>query len=439
MEIDLSKLADVNAERAILGAVLLDNQALYHCAALGREDFSVPANQKIYTAMATLARSGKPIDPISVFDQLRSSNASVDLEYVADLIDGVCISDISHTVRIVSQFGLRRRYVSVCKTSAELAFDLSESADDCISITHDRLLKLVGDGKHKSHILKDYSFDVYADIERLSNTSPYESIGLPTGIKRLDNATTGLRPGEYWVLGSWTGSGKTACVTQVIVENAKKDIPVLWFTQEMTKRQVMLRMIPGLTEGVVRAKDLRNPRNMSAAQMKVFRETQAVIDTWPLWVNDATSLDIGQLVAHAQMMIRREKIKLIAVDYLQLLKAEAQTRYDRVTKVSESLRELAKYTGVPVIVVSQLSRPEDKKIRPPRPFDLKEAGSIENDAHVIIMPYRPQDRDGHFTGEDLIIVGKQREGPTGSVKVRFSTNTLTFDPRGEDEEIGEMF
>jgi replicative DNA helicase len=173
--------------------------------------------------------------------------------------------------------------------------------------------------------------------------------------------------------------------------------------------------------------------------MKVFRETQAVIDTWPLWVNDATSLDIGQLAAHAQMMIRREKIKLIAVDYLQLLKAEAQTRYDRVTKVSESLRELAKYTGVPVIVVSQLSRPEDKKIRPPRPFDLKEAGSIENDAHVIIMPYRPQDRDGHFTGEDLIIVGKQREGPTGSVKVRFSTNTLTFDPRGEDEEIGEMF
>jgi len=442
MEFDLSKLADIAAEKSILGAILIDNNVLYQTYSMEPDDFFVASHRNIFIAMRDLAMSGAKIDAFMVANYLRSSDppVNVSIEVIAGMIDGVVDGKIENLVKIVHALGLRRRFVLTCKKSAEMAFDLSERTEDCISVAHDRMLQLAGDGTHKSYSLREYSFDVYENIRKIANTAPDVTIGLTTGVERLDRVTTGLRRGEYWVLGSWTGSGKTALLTQTIQANASKGIPVLWFTQEMTKRQVMLRLIPQLSQGVVRAKDLRDPRNMTGAQLKVFDDTQAIIDTWPLFVNDATSLEIVHLVAHAQMMVRREKIELIGVDYLQLLKAQgAETRKDKATAVSAGLRELAKSTGVPVIAVSQLSRPEDKKFRPPRLFDLKESGDIENDAHVVIMPYREKNRENKFTGNDLIQLEKQREGPTGSVKVQFSTSTLTFEPRGEDEEMGEMF
>jgi replicative DNA helicase len=245
--------------------------------------------------------------------------------------------------------------------------------------------------------------------------------------------TTGLRPGELWILASWTGEGKTVLATQIIVENVKRNIPVLWFTHEMNRRQVLLRMIPQITDGVVKGRHLRDPRNMTPGHMAAFESTQAVIDTWPLWVNDAASMDIGHLFAHAMAMVKQHKIRLIAVDYLQLVKGRGDSRYDKVSDVSNTLRELAKNSGVPILAVSQMARPENRDKRQPRIFDLKESGSIEQDAHVIIMPYRPQDKDGHYSGEDLIVIGKQREGPTGVVQVRFDSLTLTFQPRGKED------
>lgn len=438
MDHDLSQLTNIDAEKAILGSILVNPEMIYRCGDIKAEYFFLGNHRSIFDRMRTMSVLGTPIDYISLYDRLRIDNQAVEPAYITSLVD-FAVSDVDGHVRSVTDYHMRREHVRMCNSAISQAFDLSETTDSCISVTHDRLLSIAGNGNHKSALFKDYSFDVYAEIDRLSKVSPYDSIGLTTGIPNLDRATTGLRAGEFWVLGSWTGSGKTALLTQIIGANARDKVPVLWFTQEMTKTQVMIRMIPGLTEGKIRAKDLRNPRNMSGAELKVFFDTQPVVDSWPLWVHDATSIDVANMSAHARMMIQRHGIKLIAVDYLQLLKADAPNRYERFTKVSETLRELAKSTGVPVIVVSQLSRPEDKKLRPPRPFDLKECGNIENDAHVIIMPYRPQDRDGHYTMEDVILVGKQREGPTGSVKVQFSTSTLTFDPRGTDEEIGEMF
>jgi replicative DNA helicase len=441
MEFDLSKLTNLDSERSILGTILVNPESIFQCGDLRNEYFFLDPHQIIFDRMRTMSVMGTVIEPISVCDRLRADNQLVkigDAPYIASLIDWAS-ANIDYHLRSVIDSYVRRSHVNLCNSAIQQAFDLSETTESCISFTHDQLLRIAGSGNHKSALFKDFSFDVYSEIKRLSATSPYESIGLTTGIPSLDRATTGIRAGEFWVLGSWTGSGKTALLTQIVAANARNEVPLLWFTQEMTKRQVMLRIIPGLTAGRIRAKDLRNPRNMSASELALFAETQQVVDKWPLWVNDTTTLDVANLSAHARMMIQQHGIKLVAVDYLQLLKADAPNRYERFTKVSETLRELSKSTGVPVIVVSQLSRPEDKKLRPPRPFDLKECGNIENDAHVIIMPYRPQDRDGHYTLEDVISVGKQREGPTGTVKVQFSTTTLTFDPRGEDEELGGMF
>jgi replicative DNA helicase len=138
-------------------------------------------------------------------------------------------------------------------------------------------------------------------------------------------------------------------------------------------------------------------------------------------------------------MVKREKIGLIAVDYIQLVKGRGESRYEQTTDVSNTLRELAKDTGVPVLAVSQLSKPERGEKRPPRIFDMKESGALEQDAHVILLPYRPQEKDGHYTHKDIIIIGKQREGPTGSIKAPFDSKTLTFQGEQEDATFEELF
>lgn len=243
-----------------------------------------------------------------------------------------------------------------------------------------------------------------------------------------------------FLLGDFTVTHNTVLATQIIMENARHNVPVLWFTHEMSREQVMLRMVPLLTEGEVRGRDLRDPRNMSAAKLAYFEGTKAMIDNWPLWVQDAASMEIASLFAQAVAMVKQHKVQLIVVDYIQLVKGRGDSRYDRVTDVSNMLRELAK-SYAPVLGVSQLAKPERGDKRPPRIFDMKESGSIEQDAHVILMPYRPQSKDGSYTGEDLVIVGKQREGKTGAVKVQFDSRTLSFRPHPDDQTDydGEMF
>lgn len=151
------------------------------------------------------------------------------------------------------------------------------------------------------------------------------------------------------------------------------------------------------------------------------------IAVWPLWVNDTSSLSIQRLCSLARIAIRNRGIKLICVDYVQLISCSARDERERITKVSNALRTLAKSTGVPVLAISQLSRPRDgnQNARPNR-FSLKESGSLENDAHVIVLTYRPTDKYDQPTGEDELIVAKQRHGPVGIEQVSFQPESLKF-------------
>lgn len=215
--------------------------------------------------------------------------------------------------------------------------DESESTADCVSISVDRLLDLAGSTENSSMRLVEYAGEVYRGVQTLAATPKSDlPIGLPTGIPRVDDITTGIREGELWIIASFTGEGKTVLATQVVVENARRDIPVLWFTHEMSRKQVLLRMIPNLTNGVVKGRHLRDPRNMTPGQLMEFSRTEEVISTWPLWVNDTASMEITALFAQAMAQIKRNKIKLIVVDYIQLVKGRGESRYERVTDVSNS-------------------------------------------------------------------------------------------------------
>lgn len=427
----------IDAEKAVLGAILLNSDSFFQCGILKDEDFFLSSHRIIYRAMAELAKTARAIDLVTLADKLGADLPKVgDAGYISSLIDGVPDSPhIEQYVQMVYESSRRRRLLALAKGIIQQCEDGSETTSDCVSLATDRILELAGTTSNKSRWLKDYSEDVYSRVRKAAKTPLSDlPIGLQTGIKGIDHRTTGLRPGELWILASYTGEGKSIFAMQVIVQNLKRAIPILIFTPEMNRRQALSRMIPQLTDGRVKGRHLRDPRHMTAAQLAEFESTQCVIDKWPLLVNDTSSPDIAMVYAHAMAMVKQHKVRLIVVDYLQLVKGRGESRYDKVSDVSNTLRDLAKNSDVPVLAVSQMSRPENREKRIPRIFDLKESGSIEQDAHVIIMPYRPQEKDGRYTGEDVIIIGKQREGPTGSIKVRFDSLTLTFQPKDEDNE-----
>lgn len=431
---EIVRLSNEGAEKAILGQLLLNNDSFYRCGKIQIEDFSTDATRTIFHRIATRISGGQSVDLVTLVAELdeRKELAKVgNVGFVASLIEGVPERPhVDEYVRIVRDLSTRRRLVNACQSAVAQAYDGSETVSDCLSLMNDRLLAIAGKHKDGNSVkLSDFTFDVYDAIEKTSLMDPYVSIGLTSSIPQLDEITTGLRPGELWILGSWTGSGKTALLTQIMVENLKRNVPVQLFTQEMTRKQFAYRMIPQAMDGKVSARELRNPRHLSTAQLRLIRESQSIIDSWPLWINDAATLDIAELVASSHMAVHRHNVQLIGVDYLQLLSAPGESRYDRVSKVSGALRELAKTLNVPLVVVSQLSRPETKEKRAPRLFDLKESGQVENDAHVILFPFRPEDKEGHYTGDDVIIIAKQREGPTGAIRVEFNRQVLRFDSR----------
>jgi replicative DNA helicase len=161
------------------------------------------------------------------------------------------------------------------------------------------------------------------------------------------------------------------------------------------------------------------------------RITQAAstVARWPLFVQDG-SLSIQQLLAKARLLMRQEKVQLLIVDYVQVVLANAKDERERLTRISNALRELAKSEGIPVLAISQLNRPKDGGLNArPNKLSLKESGSLENDAHTVLLVYRPVDKQDQYTGEDLLILAKQRHGPVGIEPVLFRSETFTFHER----------
>lgn len=174
---------------------------------------------------------------------------------------------------------------------------------------------------------------------------------------------------------------------------------------------------------------IRRPRTISPEKRQDVARAACDVGRWPLFIDDSSGLSISQVTARARLLIRQRGIKLVVVDYVQLIGAVALNERERITKISNGLRVLAKETDVPVLAVSQLSRPrEADENQRPNKHSLKESGSLENDAHTVVLIYRPKEGTEH-SGEDELIIAKQRHGMTGAEPVFFDTKTLTFKPR----------
>jgi replicative DNA helicase len=422
--------ASVETERSILGGILLDVKAYDEAAALGLTpaDFSLDSHRRIYSRMGELAESSRPIDTITLIEELerhKELGAVGDVGYVSGLMDGVPDrSSIKHYVRIVREKASLRKLFHACRSSIGAIADGS-SAQECIGDLGERLLQIQtgSDDAPAERVLK-FSDAVYGDWEKLADGSD-ELIGLSTGLESLDLVTTGIRPGETWAIGGRTGDGKTSLALQIAAANCQRDVPVGYFSIEMSKSELLQRLWSH--EGKIPFGYIRNPRCGSADMRSQVRRSMATVGCWPLFVAEDGSLSLQKLVAKARLLIRQEKLGLLIVDYVQQISAVAPNERERITKISGQIRALAKDTGVPIVAVSQLNRPQQRNANErPNKFSMKESGSLENDSHTILLIYRPSDQFGRPTGEDEIIIAKQRHGPVGNEAVRFDSRTMTF-------------
>jgi replicative DNA helicase len=430
-QFDQQMPANLDAERSILGAILLNNTCFFQaCETLPVDDFQNSSHRVIYAAMNDLAGDGKPIDFVTVMDWVMANGGLSKVGgagYLTSLTDGMPrVSNVSNYVAIIHECAMRRRLILSLQRYRDDAFDKAIPIEQLVSTVDGEIMRILADeGKQTFLPVGEVVPEVQQYIKQMREEQR-QVVGLPSGIRELDEATTGLRRGEVTLIGGWAGSGKSALALQIAGHNAYQKHPVGFFSAEMNRQELALRLVSQITN--IDFMRLRNPSWIPHDRMGDVANALAAIKKLPILVDDSPSLEKDQLIARSRQMVSKG-CELIVYDYVQKFRVRGE-RDPRliINAISEAIREFAKSAKVPVLSLSQLTRPKDG-LRRPTMFDLKESGNLEQDAHVVILPYRPKNSDDKHTGEDELVIGKQRSGPTGPIPVKFSGGTLKYESR----------
>lgn len=419
---------NVDPEVTLTTSLFLEPWGILEVAAILRdEDFRSSDTRKIYRALCGLAEQGAAVDTIAAFGKLKAQGMTDTeaIELIDRSTDGVPIPGNAKRYALLVRDAARKRVMtSVMQDAASRA----ESGDDPSEVMRDvmqRTIEVEQERPEKTVTpISDHVIPVLDQAAGQRN-GDLTTIGIRTGIDGLDGIVRGINAGEFWVVGAMPGRGKTAFATQVAMCACESGSPVLFISMEMTAAQ-LLRRILGMTYG---ASQVRNPSSLSADKWNELTEYAGELAGIPLYVEDSSSLSASDLAMKARLAIRQYGIKLVIVDYLQLIRGSGKELRERVSYAANMLRQLAKDTGVPVLALSQLRRPGNLNDVPSM-IDLKESGDIEAHAHTVILIYMPQGgEDRQPTGEDELIVGKQRNGSIGMVPVYFDRKTLMFRER----------
>jgi replicative DNA helicase len=376
--------ASLDAERSTLGAILIDGSSYAEAAQqLKAEDFFLDSHRKIFRAVARLAIAREAIDLVTVVAALHDSReleAIGGAEYVAGLIDGVPDRPISAYARRVKEKSQLRCLIHAANTAALRAMD-GEPTGEIAAFLMDSILDVAADSQRTNLItLRDLMPEVLAQLETESQGG--KLVGLPSGLGVLDMATGGFRRDELIVVGALPGKGKTAFACQVIAANADAKTPVGVFSVEMSRSDIGRRLLSAV--GPISAAKIRNPHMLASHEWPKLAESATEIQNWPVWLDDSGNLSVSDLVTRAKVMVSRKGIKLLIVDHLQLVQAESRDVRERVSKVAEACRQIAKAEQITVVLLSQLRRPQNPNDFPTM-LDLKESGDIEAAAHVVIL------------------------------------------------------
>jgi len=430
------------AEQAVLGAVLLDN-SLYDQAAelLSESDFYEPANRKIFEKMEVLSSGSKAIDLVTLRDELSKEQALDNIGgagYLASLVDGVPqVSNLEHYARIVKEKALLRRLIH---SSNEILMRGFSGEEEPMALLEEaeRSIFEISQSRIKSGFvqLPQILSQTYKHIETLYERKELVT-GVATGFIELDKMMSGLQRSDLIILAARPAMGKTSLALNVAQHAAlREQRTVGLFSLEMSSEQLVLRLLCG--EARVDSHRVRTGY-LSKDDWSALAKAVSRLSRGRIFIDDTPGISIVEMRSKARRLVAEHGLDLLVIDYLQLMSGMSQgrrgyeNRQQEISAISRSLKGLAKELDVPVLALSQLSRaPEQRKgDHRPQLSDLRESGSLEQDADVVLFVYRPdvyqRDEEAEDTGIAEIIISKQRNGPTGSVELAFISEWTKFE------------
>ncbi|HRT71357.1 MAG TPA: replicative DNA helicase [Syntrophales bacterium] len=434
---------NLEAEQSVLGGILLDNQALNSVMEILRvEDFYSEAHRKIFAAILDISEKSRPSDLVTLNDYLRDKkqiDAVGGAVYLASLVDTVpSAANIVHYSKIVKEKAILRNLIGTATDILTKSYNAGSDVDGLLDEAEHAIFE-ISENKIKPSFspLKDLIKDSFRTIERLYEKKELIT-GVPTGFEKLDEMTSGLQRSDLIIIAGRPSMGKTAFALNIAQRAAiESGIPVAIFSLEMSKEQLAFRMLS--SEAMVDSQRLRRGYPGETDWPKLTTAAGRLAEA-PIYIDDTAAISVLEMKAKARRLKAESGLGLLIVDYLQLMRAggSRDSREQEISEISRSLKALAKELNIPVVALSQLNRQvEQRTNRRPQMADLRESGAIEQDADVIMFLYRDEvyNRTEENTGLAEVNIGKQRNGPTGTVKLvflekftRFENPSREYDP-----------
>ena len=414
---------DIEAEQAVIGSMLTDQEAVY--AAIERlkpEDFYREDNKQIYTAILNIYNKAEPIDIITLKAELSSMgklDAVGGLEYIVELPEKVpTTANVDRYIKIVEEKSLLRNLIRAANEILSSGYAQEDDVENIVDHAEKKIFDVMQKKSQKGYTtIKDVLVESFTKLEELYNQKEHIT-GVPTGFAELDKKTAGLHGSELILIAARPAMGKTAFALNIATNAAlRANVPVAIFSLEMSKDQLVNRML--CSEAMVDSNNVRTGE-LNDEELGKLAETSGELSQAPIYIDDTPGISVMEIRAKCRKLKLEKNIGLVIIDYLQLIQGSGKTssREQEIAEISRSLKILAKEIEVPVIALSQLSRAvEARPDHRPMLSDLRESGSIEQDADIVMFLYRDDyyNEDSEKKNIAEVIIAKQRAGSTGTV------------------------
>ena len=434
----------LDIERVVLGALMIDKDAFSMVSEILRpETFYEPRNQKIYHAIQSLSMDEKPVDIMTVTDQLKREGSLEEVggpAYIVELSSHVASSaHIEYHAHILAQKFLARQLISFASVIETKAFDETVDVDELMQEAEGSLFELSQRNMKQDYTQIDPVIRQAQDILMKASANKGELTGIPTGYVKLDDMTSGWQASDLVIIAGRPAMGKTSFALSLARNIAiDQKIPVAFFSLEMSNVQLVNRLISNVCE--ISGKTILNGQ-LSDEEWERFDRNVRKMEGAPFYIDDTPGLSIFELRTKARRLVREKDVKLIMIDYLQLMNANGMrfgSRQEEVSNISRSLKGLAKELNIPILALSQLNRTVENREgidgKRPQLSDLRESGAIEQDADMVCFVHRPEyyrimeDEHGNdMRGKAQILIAKHRKGATGDVLLKFRGEFTRFE------------
>ncbi len=424
---------NLEAEESILGGILLKPDTISQMLEILKpDDFYKLSHKIIYETMLKLYEKGNIVDPVLLIDKIKKDNKLDEIggeEALFEVMNSVpTAANITNYAKIVNEKAILRNIINVGTNIVEMAYEGYEEVEQILDKAENMIFKVSENKENKEVVaLKDLIDDEFERLEKVYQNKG-EVTGIASGFKQFDTMTSGFHPSDLVIIAARPSMGKTAFALNLALNAAlKQKKGVLIFSLEMSNSQIFQRLIAA--ESNVPLSKLRNGFLGAEEWSKVGLSTGRLAET-PIYIADVPNVTVMEIRALSRRLKAEGNLDMILIDYLQLIKGSGRdSRQQEISEISRNLKGLARELDVPVISLSQLSRaPEQRSDRRPMLSDLRDSGAIEQDADMVVFLYRDDyyNEDSEIKGLAEIIIGKQRNGPVGTVQLKFFSEITKF-------------